>query len=224
MRLDINVMGAKGIPKLNPKFPQKPYCVVQIQDREEHFQTKTSMNGTNPEWNETFSVTGLSGSPITISFFIYNKEKVICSNNFDLSDIKPGAQLEDWFELTPENQSKGKPKSGGKIHFALTFTAEQEDIQIQEEEEEEEKVENNNNLMSSRSNSQHYLSPSSPLSPKMKGTRQKIENDNGDIEQIENEAKESAENVYKNFLKSAAPGLLNNSKIVQKMHEEQEEE
>lgn len=221
MRLDINVIGAKGIPKLNPKFPQKPYCVVQIQDVEEHFQTKTSMNGTNPEWNETFSFNGLSNSPITISFIIYNKDKVISSNDFDLSDITPGAQLEDWFELNPENQSKGKPKSGGKIHFSLTFTSEPEDIKPIQEEEEEEKTETN--LMSSRSNSQHYLSSSSPLSPKMKGTRQKIENDNGNIEEIENEARESAENVYNTFLKSAAPGLLNNSKMVQKMHEEQEE-
>lgn len=222
MRLDVNCMGAKGIPKLNPKFPQKPYCVVQIQGIDDHFQTKASMNSTNPEWNETFTFTGLTSDPMTISFIIYNKDKVISSNSINIPDITPGAQIEDWFELSAENQSKGKPKSGGKIHLSLSFTSEPSDIQLIQEEEEEEKA--GSNLASSRSNSQHYLSSSSPLSPKMKGTRQKIENDNGDIEQIETEARESAENVYNSFLRSTAPGLLNNSKLVQKMHENQEEE
>ncbi|KAK8853740.1 Cytosolic phospholipase A2 delta [Tritrichomonas musculus] len=225
MRLDVNVIGAKNLPKLNPKLPQKPYCVVQILDIDTHFQTKISTNPTNPEWNETFTFTGLSDSPITISFTVYNKEKVISSNNYDLSNITPGAEFNDWFDLAPEIKSKNKQKSGGKIHFSLLFTAEQEDNKDIIEEEEEDKIDSNPMTPRSSPQQSQFLSSGSPLSPRMKGdrTRKKILNDEGDIEQVENEAKETAEQKYNLFLRTAAPGLLDNSKVVEKMRENQEE-
>ncbi|OHS94203.1 hypothetical protein TRFO_11269 [Tritrichomonas foetus] len=243
MKLDIKIFAAKGLPKLNPKLRQMPFCDIRIEDVETSYQTKTSKNGTSPEWNEAFTFSQINPASVTIIISVCHKQQVISFINFTISDITSGSEIDQWLDLTKDNDEQS---SGGKIHLALSFQSEPEDQiapQFMEEEEEaqvEENIENNENYenqnspvsspeqnlserQSARSAQQTGRSPGSPRL-KADRTREKIMNDEEDVEIIENEALEVAQQKYNAFLKANAAGLLDNSKKVAQFNQQNDEE
>ena len=237
MRLDLTLFSASNVPRLDPKFRQLPYCVVELSGDDHRYQTQPSKNPTNPVWNEQFSFPQIP-EKFTAKISILTKESVICELSFTIESIFIGFSNDQWFQLETAGGD-----SSAKIHIAMEVVAEPNDMIIAEEEEEEaleEVAPVNRSVLSTSSGqfssprSKSQMSPSqlsrspkasSSKSPRVKAdrTREMLVNSNNsiDINDVEKEAKKIAGKDYVAFLRENAQGLLDNSRIVSNFEKEE---
>ncbi|OHT02437.1 hypothetical protein TRFO_30425 [Tritrichomonas foetus] len=230
MKLDIQVFAAKNLPRINPKSRQFPYCLVQIKDVAESFQTQAIKSSTSPEWNESFTFPRVNSKEVEVNLTVMHKDKVISFVSFTLFDIVDGSEIDQWIDLTPENEKF----KGGQIHVHIMFTEdltpgdheEEEDFADQQDEFEQQQYQQQEqeDVGQMYEDDQTNYAPNIPYSPHrtpdLKRTKERIANDNGDADAIIENASRMASQRYNSFLRARAPMLIDNEKRMERVRQE----
>ena len=106
MKLEATLYAAKDLPKRNPRARQIPYAVLQIDGMEGDIRTAAVKSSRAPEWNETFELEGISADELDITISVMDKDRVISSVSFSLSDVAAGQEIDQWVELQTEDEKE----------------------------------------------------------------------------------------------------------------------
>eukprot|EP01084_Bolivina_argentea_P289624 497367_1 len=77
-RLDIRIVGARGLPDVQTFGTIDPFCTVELENK--RFQTSTADNTQNPQWNEVFKFNVADENSSQLQFSVWNDNA--CSDDF----------------------------------------------------------------------------------------------------------------------------------------------
>ena len=234
MKLEATLYAAKDLPKTKPRARQIPYAVLQIDGMDGDIRTAAVKSSRAPEWNETFELEGISADELDITISVMDKDRVISSVSFSLSDVAAGQEIDQWVELQTEDEKE----KGGEIHIRLAFSEEtgkdgapENAAQaVTEEEDGAEKAEDGSAAVEAADTDDGV-----PMSPKSKRLERKIleDGDQNDqkaqnekvarIKEIKDKAAEDAREQYMGFLREKTPLLLDNEKRMKQYRAQMEE-
>ena len=204
MRVEVTIFAARGLPKLDQWKHQTPYCVVQIGGMQEELRTNKVKSSRNPEWNETFSLSGVPSEEMDVTLTVLHKDIAISSVSFNLSGVEAGENIDQWVALQAEDGSE----NGGEIHVSFAFLNEESE---------------------SRSNVEEQKEPeTAPETPKSKTPGKKEETSEEmerrqQLEEIKQKAAEQAQQKYAAFLRDTTPTLIDNERRMAKYRADMEE-
>jgi hypothetical protein len=212
--LDIELFGARDLPKANPRIRQRPYGILKIDGLEDDYETPPGASATDPEWNHIFHFEGLElpTGNIALTITIMHKTQFIGSLNLNFQIDAPESQdgLDQWLQL----KSQDNVKPTGEVHLGIRVLRW---VPLAPAEEED------SSSFSSRSPTKTVdVLPLTSPSPRSKQARlrNKIEHDQADPDAIQNAAEPVARQKYFAYLKTRTPLLRQNAKLVKKYREE----
>ena len=204
MRVEVTIFAARDLPKVNPRARQSPYCVLQIGGMEGELRTQAVKSSRDPEWNETFSLSGVSSEEMDVTLTVLHKDIAISSVSFNLSGVEAGENIDQWVALQAEDGSE----NGGEIHVSFAFLNENSELSRDAEEQKEPE--------------------SAPATPKSKTPGKKEETSEEmerrkQLEEIKQKAAEQAQQKYAAFLRDTTPTLIDNERRMAKYRADMED-
>jgi hypothetical protein len=227
--LDFTILEARDLPRPSPKAHQTPYCLLELPGHAP-LETSRFKDSVNPKWRELFHVEALElpaaslHYALTVSATIHGQSREIARVEIDqpLAPPEPDARVDAWIPLA----AAGAP--AGEVHVQIAVLALEEipGAAVTAEEEEEaappaaaDEPRSLSRGPQKRPPSRADQRPQSAASPRSKDqrilerVRLQIENDEGDAQHLEREARATAEAKYEQWLRQIPPAarLLDNA-------------
>lgn len=124
MIVDLTVIEARDVPKMDVVGQSDPYCVIAFTNSHQILRTKVIDNDANPKWNQEFKVMLMNGDPGNIEILMKDKDNVSADDDISkvsipLSGIPLDSVYESWFEM---RRIDGEGP-GGSIHLKIKVTS-----------------------------------------------------------------------------------------------------
>lgn len=123
MQLKIRVIEAKNIPSLDIAGKSDPYCMLQMSNNQQVYQTKVINNTTHPVWNDEFIFPVFKQETDVLVIAVKDKDLVSADDQigkyqFSLNTLKINQEKDEWVTL----QSTCKHSNAGSLHVSLLLT------------------------------------------------------------------------------------------------------
>jgi hypothetical protein len=119
MQLNVRVVEARGLAKMDTFGKSDPYTILRIVDAPSSFKTSVIKNSLTPVWNEQFKFSVYNPGIQVLSLLVRDEDLAadedMATLDLQLASLPLGAVVDQWYELRPV---KGV-KVGGQIHLIL---------------------------------------------------------------------------------------------------------
>ena len=119
-KLNVRIVEAKGLPKMDVIGSVDPYCQLYIGDRTQMKQTRTIRQNKNPIWNQEFqfSIKDFYNESLTVILKDFDKvsaDDPISKLQIPLKTLQMSTVKDNWYDMIPFK----RVKKGGKLRLVL---------------------------------------------------------------------------------------------------------